>query len=302
MDFLMADCAVLKPRRPQIVEGRRHNAQSRACDSRQIGVTLQADQPYFLAGQHPGIRRTVRLVTAPATFKTHHSMLEGKWSAFVAMTIETSRFISGEDLRHGRPDAAVRIVAIDAGHGAFRELVMVRPLELRPNIYVTARTQLVYRRSFARYQAKGPIGMNLMTRGAGHLILDMAALQAANLRRLVEVAREAAPVHFRRRKLGGVADVGGTGAFRVFAAGTVARFTPVRLKTAPLVLLDCDVRVLLESLVDVFVANLTSFRAYIGSRLIGRRLIRRQRVLPRRCASGKKQGHRDYQRSRDAGP
>jgi hypothetical protein len=119
---------------------------------------------------------------------------------------------------------------------------------------------------------------------------------------LVEVAREAAPIRFRRRKLGGVADIAGTGAFRVFAAGTVARFTPVRLKTAPLVLLDCDVRVLLESLVDVFVANLTGFRAYIGSRLIGRRLFRRQRVLPRRCASGKKQGHRDYQRSRDAGP
>ena len=93
-------------------------------------------------------------------------------------------------------------------------------------------------------------------------------------------------------------DVAGTGAFRVFAARTVARFAPVRLKTAPLVLLDCDVRVLLESLVDVFVANLTSFRAYIGSRLIGRRLFRRQRVLPRRRASGKKQGHRDYQSSR----
>ena len=140
VDFLMADGAVLESRRPQIVERRRHDPQChvRVGGSRQIGVTLEADQAHFLARQHPRICRAVRLVAAPATFKTHHGMLEGERTAFIPMTVETSRFVRGEYLRHCRPHGAVRIVAIDAGHRGFRQLVVVRPLELRPDIDVTA--------------------------------------------------------------------------------------------------------------------------------------------------------------------
>src|ERR1700682_4040138 len=124
-------------------------------------------------------------------------MLEGERTAFIPVTVETSRFVRGEYLRHCRANAPVRIMAIDAGHRAFRQLVVVRPLELRPDIDVTARALLVNRGSFASHKAQRPVGMNLVTRGAGHLILDMAALQSANVRRLVQVARQAAAVHFR---------------------------------------------------------------------------------------------------------
>jgi hypothetical protein len=306
MDFLMADGAVLESRRPQVVERWRHDPQGhvRVGGSRQIGVTLEADQAHFLARQHPRIRRAVRLVTAPATFKTHHRMLEAERTAFIPMTVETSWFIRGEYLRHCRPHGAVRIMAIDAGHRAFRQFVVVGPLKLRPDIDVTARALLVDRRSFASHQAEGPIGMNLVTCGAGHLVLDMAALQAANVRRLVEMARETAAVHFRGGEFGGIADVGGAGAFRVLAARTVARFTRARFPTALFVFLDGNVRVLLESLVDVFVAYLTGFGTYVRSRLTscGRGLILRRRGLARYAACEKKNGRRDRRRSREVCP
>lgn len=268
MDFLMADRAVLESRRPQIVERRRNHPQGhvRVGGSRQIGVTLEADQAHFLARQHPRIRRAVRLVAAAATFKTDYRMLEGERTAFIPMTVETSWFIGGEYPGHCRPHGAVRIVAIDAGHGALGQLVVVGPLELCPDIDVTARALLVDRRSFASHQAERSIGMDFVTRGAGYLILDMAALQAANVRRLVEMACETASVDFRWRELGGIANVGGAGAFRMLAARTVARFTPTRFPTALFVFLDGNVRVLLERLVDVFMAYLTGFGTYVCSR------------------------------------
>ena len=306
MDFLMADGAVLESRRPQVVERRRHDAQShvRVGGSRQIGVTLETDQAHFLARQHSRIRRAVRLVAAPATFKTHHRMLEGERTAFIPMTVEASWFIRREYLGHCRPHGAVWIMAIDAGHRALRQLVVVGPLKLRPNIDVTARALLVDRRSFASYQAERSIGMDLVTRGAGHLILDMAALQAANVRRLVEVARKTGAVHFGGRELGGIADVGGAGAFGVLAARTVARFTRARLPTALFVFFNRYVRILLERLVDVFVAYLTSFGTYVRSRLTGCRcgLALLGRGLGHHAAPEKKHGRHDRQRAREACP
>jgi len=268
MDFLMADRAVLESRRPQIVERRRHHPQGhvRVGGSRQIGVTLETDQANFLARQHPRIRRAVRLVAAPATFKTDYRMLERERTAFIPMTVETSWFICGEYLGHCRPHGAVRIVAIDAGHRTLRQLVVVGPLELCPDIDVTARALLVDRRSLASYQAERPVGMDFVTCGAGHLILDMAALQAANVRRLVEMACETASVDFRWRELGRIANVGGAGAFRVLAARTVARFTPTRFPTVLFVFLDGKMRALLERLVYVFMAHLTGFGTYVCSR------------------------------------
>ena len=63
-------------------------------------------------------------MTGLAAFKAHRGMLEGERAALVAVAIETSRLVGRETLQHRRPDAAVRIVAIHAAHGAFGKLVM----------------------------------------------------------------------------------------------------------------------------------------------------------------------------------
>ena len=91
-----------------------------------------------------------------AAFKAHRRVLESERPALVAVAVEASRLVRGEDLRHRRPDAAVRIVAIDAAHRAFRQLVVIGPLELRPHVEVAARAQLVDRGRALR--TTSPIG------------------------------------------------------------------------------------------------------------------------------------------------
>jgi hypothetical protein len=67
-------------------------------------------------------------------------MLERERSTLVAMAIQAPRLVGAEGLRHGRTYTPVWVVTIDAAHGAFRQLVMVRPLKLRPDVEVAART------------------------------------------------------------------------------------------------------------------------------------------------------------------
>jgi hypothetical protein len=76
----------------------------------------------------------MRLVTRLAAFKAHGSMFERERSTLIAMARETSRVVRRETLEHRGPDAAVRIVAIHAGHGAFGKFVMKRALELGQDI------------------------------------------------------------------------------------------------------------------------------------------------------------------------
>jgi hypothetical protein len=91
------------------------------------------------------------LVTAPATSEAHRRVLKGEWAALVPMTLETTWLIGGEQLHHRRPDAAMRVVAIDTAHRALLHLVMKRLLELRTRIQMAALTLLVDRRPFARH-------------------------------------------------------------------------------------------------------------------------------------------------------
>jgi len=134
VNFLVADGAVLKHRRTQIVKRRRYDARNFRWRRGENRVTLQADKTNIGAYQHPLIRRAMRLVTRLAAFKAHRSMFERERSALIAMARETSRVVGREALEHRRPDAAVGIVAVHAAHGAFGKFVMKRPLELRPNI------------------------------------------------------------------------------------------------------------------------------------------------------------------------
>ena len=97
-------------------------------------MALQADEANVSAYQHPRIRRAMRLMTRRTAFETHRCVFKAERSALIAMTGEVSWLIGREVLKHGGPNTAVRIVAVDAAHVAFGKLVMVWPLELGSHV------------------------------------------------------------------------------------------------------------------------------------------------------------------------
>src|SRR5471030_2453214 len=138
VDFLMAHRAVLIARQQEVMESRRHYSESRpgADRGRQIGMTLQTDLLHHRPRQHAWIGRPVRFVARGTAFKAHRRVLKREWTALVSMALETARFVGGESLIHGVACAAVRVVAIDAGHRAFRHPMMKWFLKLRHHVGV----------------------------------------------------------------------------------------------------------------------------------------------------------------------
>jgi hypothetical protein len=186
VNLLMADCAVLKPRGSQIVESRRHYSGGCLADDcgRQIGMTFETHLLHHGSRQHARIRRSMRLMACGAIFEPDRRMFKREWTALVAMTLETAGFIGAEVPGHRATCAAVRVVAIDAGHGAFRHSMVKRLLKLSHRIDVACGALLVDGRGLARHQSQRTVGVDLVARGAGHLIFCVTALQAAGLCRL----------------------------------------------------------------------------------------------------------------------
>jgi len=118
----------------------------------------------------------------------------------------------------------VGIVAIDAGHRAFRYSMMKRFLKLSITLVWQAAHWSLIRRRFARHQPKRTVGVNFMARRASHLIPRMAALQAAGVRRLAEVASQADLVGSGSSELPRIANVFGRNGLGVLLAGAVTRF------------------------------------------------------------------------------
>ncbi len=115
-------------------------------------MAFQADEANVGSGEHPRVRRAMRLVTCRAAFKPERRMLEGERPALIAMALEAARFIGRETLEHRGPDGAVRIVAVHAGHGTLGNFVMERALELRPLVEMTTRAQFVRGVGLANHQ------------------------------------------------------------------------------------------------------------------------------------------------------
>ena len=215
-------------------------------------------------------------MTGGASLEAHGAMLEGKWTSLIAVAAQAPRFIGGETLRHRRPDAAVRIVAIDAAHRAFGKFVVSGPLKLRPHIDVTRGALLIDRDRLAHHQRVPVVGVNLVTRGAGDLILGMTALQSAHVRGLVQVTGQADFIGSGRGELGGIANVGGVGRFGMLLSRSMAGFAGSAL---PLMFriafyggtfrgcgtlghdVQTVVRSLGEGLEDIFVTGSASFRS-----------------------------------------
>ena len=127
---------------------------------------------------------------AAAAFETHRSMLESERSALVAVAAEAVGFVGSEHRSHGWTYAAVRIVAVDAAHGAFGETMMVGLLELCPDILVASGALAVDLARLANHQAIRAVRVNLVAGDTGNRAVGMAALQPSDMRRLVQVAGE----------------------------------------------------------------------------------------------------------------
>ncbi len=87
-------------------------------------------------------------MTAPTALKPYGRMLECEWSAFVPVALEAAGLIRREGLHHAGPETSMRIVAIDARHGALRNAVLEGTLKLRQYILMTTGTLLIHRSRF----------------------------------------------------------------------------------------------------------------------------------------------------------
>jgi hypothetical protein len=92
----------------------------------------------------------------------------------------------------------------------------------------------------------------------------MAALDPANVRRLVQMALQAVAIRFRRGQMGRIDDIRLIRRCGVLPTRPVARFARLGIPPAAFLSIHHFVRTLLESVVDIFVARLASFRANKG--------------------------------------
>src|SRR5260370_35287424 len=98
---------------------------------------------------------------------------------------------------------------------------------------MTTRALFIDGVSFARRQSGWPVGMNLVTGGAGKLILRMAALQTADVGWLIQMAGETDFVRGLRCEFGGIADFLSPCPFGMFLSRTVARIPGLPFPPTP---------------------------------------------------------------------
>ena len=163
----MADGAVLESRIAQVMKCRRYGAQWSASGGsrrrhRQIGVALQANVLYLCPGEHPRVGRSMRLMTRLTTFQLHGRMREDERAGLVSVTVETTGLVRARRLHHMRERTTVRIVAIDARHGALGERMFVGSLKRRPFAVVAAGALLVNGGPLTENEAVRSVRMDLV--------------------------------------------------------------------------------------------------------------------------------------------
>src|SRR5262249_31183919 len=142
----------------------------------------------------PRIRRPVRHMARGASFQPHRSVLEREWPGFIAVTIDARHLVRSSRLYGAWQHRSVRVVAIDAAHRAFRQSMLVRLLEARPNIGMARRTLLINLDRFSCDQSVWPVLVNRMTRCATHLVFCMTAVESSDMSALVQMTGEAQTV------------------------------------------------------------------------------------------------------------
>ena len=155
----------------------------------------------------------------------------------------------------------MRIMAVDTAHRAFRQPVVVRLLEGSPDVLVAAGALSIDFHRLAGHQSIRSVGMDLMAGDARDGIIAVAALEASDMRGLIEMTFETGLVGGRRGQFSGIMNqrrVARTGVQRPHSVAALAAMPFV----APLGRdLDHVVRALNEGIEDIFVARLAGFRA-----------------------------------------
>jgi hypothetical protein len=191
VNFLVADCAVAKTGRAQIMECRRYNSDGAGGARsllRQIGVALEADEADFGARQHLRIRRAMRFVASLAPIRPHRLVFIREWPTQIRMTLEAAGFVCRECANLPQEKTAVRVVAIRAGHRVLRQSVRVRPLECSPGTGVAAGTLLVHGLCRSYDQARWFRLMHPVAAGTGDAASGMPTLNAPDVSSLVAMA------------------------------------------------------------------------------------------------------------------
>jgi len=209
-------------------------------------------------------------------------VLISEWATQIAMAFEAARLISGKGLDGMRQEAAMRIMAIHAGHGALRQAVAIWPLELRPGGGVAACALLIDGRGLTSDEPVGTVAMDGMTRRAGYVVLGMAALQPADLRGLIEVALQADPTGGGGRQIDRVEDVLLVRGLGVFAAGAMAGLARLGFPATARLGVHNPVGTFLQSVIDVFVTGLAS----LGPDIRGRRVLGYRRTTKKEGRHG----------------
>jgi hypothetical protein len=99
-------------------------------------MTLQTLEPHFLPGEHARICRAVRFMASGAAFEPHRRVFVGERTPLVAVAFEAAGFVPRNGLDLLGPETAVWIMAVDAGHRAFVQVMAVGTLELGPGVHM----------------------------------------------------------------------------------------------------------------------------------------------------------------------
>ena len=103
----------------------------------------------------------------------------------------------------------MRIMAIDARHGVFRDLMTIGLLKLRHHLQVASGAEFVDLFRCPHHQPYRAVCMDRVAGDAGNGILHVAALNPPRMRCLIEVASHADLVCLNGGKLGGIPDIAG---------------------------------------------------------------------------------------------
>ena len=209
VNLLVADSAVAKTRRSQIMKRRWYNADESRCAGgllRQVGMTLEADKPDIGPGQHLRISGAMRFVASLAALGPHGGVLISERSAQIRVAREATGFVCGERANLPRQEAAMRIVAVRARHGALRQPVRVGALERSPCALMAVSALLIDSSGLSGHQTPGFRLMHPMAAGTRYAASGMSALDATDMSRLIAMTGETGFVGSCRRKLGGVND------------------------------------------------------------------------------------------------
>lgn len=208
----------------------------------------------------------MRLVARGATLQLHGSVRECEWPTEIAVALEASRLIRIYRLEGASQNAAVRVMAIHAGHGSFRKAVMIDPLKTGPNGGMALCAERVDFLVGPRDQTGG--AMDRVACEATHLVSDMAALDAPDLGGLIQMTLETNLVRRGRLEPGGISNVGGAGGFGVAAGRAVAGFAGVSDGVVLRIGLRQIMRIVFEGVEEILVTGLANFRADILRRFL----------------------------------